>query len=155
MAKEILHKHLLIRAEIESAPDQSEHEELFLNESIRKLIHDINMKVVLEPRCIWVGEKGNEGYTGQAGLETSHIAYHIWNAPDVEIMQDKDSGLIQLDLYTCGCLNEEEIIKVVHWVDDSFGIKDLEMQVLDRAITFDLLHDITISKYDTDSNNIE
>lgn len=153
--KEIQHKHLLLRAETKDAPQHHDFEELDLNRSIAKLIEDIGMKVVLSPRCVWVGQEGNEGYTGQAGLETSHIAYHIWNKPDAEIMQCPDSSLFQLDVYTCGCLDEQEIIKVVQWIDDNWQIKDLELQVFDRAITFELLRDITISNYDTKSNNIQ
>ena len=154
MKKKIGHKHLLIRAEIESAPLESPEEEHFLNDTIRNLIHDIGMKVVLKPRCVYVGEEGNEGYTGQAGLETSHIAYHIWNHPDRYLVTNVESGLIQMDVYTCGCLDEEQIIKIVHWVDDSFGIRELDLALINREHTIEG-GSIRITGYDSDDKNIE
>lgn len=152
--KEILHKHVIIRAETAFAPEKSEFVEQALNRTIEQLIKDINMKVVLPARCVWVGQEGNEGYTGQAGLETSHIAYHIWNKPDRAIMNSKAACLFQLDLYTCGCLCDEEIAKIVGWVN-IWEIVDLEVKVFDRANTITEIKDIIISPYNELTNNIE
>ena len=130
----IQHRHLIIRAEIRYPLVHCGISDVYINHRLRQLIQDIGMKVVLAPRCVWVGEPGNEGYTGQAGLETSHITYHIWNNPDKKIMQNKDaSALLQMDVYTCGCLGkrQEKIIK--KWVDDVFGIVVYESLLLDRA----------------------
>lgn len=152
--KEILHKHVIIRAETEFAPLLSTYTEELLNSSIESLIKSIGMKVVLPARCVWVGQEGNEGYTGQAGLETSHIAYHIWNNPSRDIMNTDAPCLFQLDLYTCGCLGDEEIAKIVRWVD-KWVIKDLEVKVFDRANTITEIKDIIISPYNELTNNIE
>lgn len=131
--KQIQHKHLIIRAEIARAPRNSILAEVYLNTHLEELIHDIGMKVVLEPRCVWVGEEGNEGYTGQAGLETSHIAYHIWNNPDKKIMTNKEASLLQMDVYTCGCLGKKQERIIKKWVEDMFGIVKYESVLLDRA----------------------
>lgn len=139
----ILHKHLIVRAECLNSPPKSLQSELSLNSSIDNLIGDINMKVVLPARCIYVGEIGNEGYTGQAGLETSHIAYHIWDTPDTKLLNnDRSVSLIQFDLYTCGCLGVEEIIKVLNWVDQ-FNITYLELKLIDRATVIHNLAHLT------------
>ncbi|CAB4212574.1 S-adenosylmethionine decarboxylase family, prokaryotic [uncultured Caudovirales phage] len=139
----ILHKHLLIRAECLTSPKQSYEAERSLNSSIDNLIGDIHMKVVLPARCTYVGEKGNEGYTGQAGLETSHIAYHIWDAPDKNLLNNELSvALLQFDLYTCGCLGIDEIIKVLNWIDQ-FNITYLELKLIDRAISMQTIAHIT------------
>lgn len=153
--KEILHKHVIIRTETKYAPGKSQHNENYLNDTIEGLISLIGMKTVLPARCVWVGQEGNEGYTGQAGLETSHIAYHIWNNPTRDIMNnDNAHALIQLDLYTCGCLGNSEIIKVVEWLKE-WVIVDLEVKILDRANTISEIKDIVISQYDVFTNNIE
>ncbi len=147
--KRIQHKHLLIRAEIKNLPEpflysvfdingeinKIDETKKQLNINVRTLIEAIGMKVVLEPRCIWVSERGNEGYTGQAGLETSHIAYHIWNNPESKIMKNKGAGLIQMDVYTCGCLNKKQLKIIRKWVDDMFGIVEYDAILIDRSKT--------------------
>jgi len=141
----ILHKHLLIRAECLNSPARALESEESLNSSIDNLIGDINMKVVLPARCFYVGEKGNEGYTGQAGLETSHIAYHIWDKPEKHLLtKDGSVSLFQFDLYTCGCLGADEIIKVVKWINQ-FNINHLELKLIDRATSIvNIAHIVTV-----------
>jgi len=131
--KQIQHKHVIIRAEILSPPEESEESEKKLNDSVESLIKAIGMKTVLPARCVWVGEKGNEGYTGQAGLETSHIAYHIWNKPDKDIMNCHVAGLLQLDVYTCGCLGAVEIDIIENWIALLFDAVKIEIMLLDRS----------------------
>lgn len=131
--KEIKHLHLIVRAEIVKPPEHSPESEKMLNDEVRKLIEAIGMKVVLEPRAIWVGAEGNEGYTGQAGLETSHLTYHIWNKPDKNIMTFSDIvGLLQLDIYTCGCLGDEQLDIIRNWVIDIFAPLKYSYMLLNR-----------------------
>ncbi len=130
----IQHNHLIIRAETMYAPMQHKAIENFLNYTIEKLIRDIGMKVVLPARSVWVGSEGNEGYTGNAGLETSHFTYHIWNSPDKKLLNFKDSkSLMQVDLYTCGSLDGEQVDKVIDWVD-KWKIVYLYTMYLDRSV---------------------
>lgn len=151
----IQHKHVIIRAETASAPDKSLFNEELLNSTIEQLIVDIGMKVVLPARCVWVGQEGNEGYTGQAGLETSHIAYHIWNNPDENILLDAGNALFQLDLYTCGCLGSEQIVKIVEWVDSVWKVKVLDLVLIEREELIEVEKTVLICDYDTDDNNIQ
>jgi len=129
----IQHKHLIIRAEIDEPPEESHMASIFLNDSINHLIHMLGMKVVLPARSIFIKEKGNEGYTGQAGLETSHIAYHIWNKPNRKIMNTPSKGLIQFDLYTCGDLNDKQVRLCQDWVN-TFVWSYMDLHVFDRSI---------------------
>ncbi len=137
----IQHKHVIIRAETKFAPHQHIEIEKHLNFTIERLIKDIGMKVVLPARSIWVGTDGNEGYTGNAGLETSHFAYHIWNSPEKGIvMHPEAKALFQVDLYTCGCLGEAEIEKIIKWID-KWSIVAIETVLLDRANGIQDVHD--------------
>lgn len=134
--KKIKHLHLIIRAttykEInlpESAESMSK-----LNTSLAGLIEDIGMKAVMLPRAVYVGAEGNEGYTGNAGLETSHVAYHVW---------DKQN-LIQFDLYTCGSLDEDKIFTCLKWIEYIVGtLSNVVVLLLDRASRVEILYEGT------------
>ena len=128
----IQHKHIIMRAEIKNPPEKSILNSRILNKEINKLIKAIGMKVVLPARCAYVEAEGNEGYTGQAGLETSHIAYHIWNKPDKSIMT-VGGGLLQMDIYTCGCLGLKEYVILLDWIDEQFKLLYCEFKAFDRA----------------------
>ncbi len=129
----IQHKHVIIRAETKFAPHQHIEIEKHLNVTVERLIKQIGMKVVLPARAVWVGSDGNEGYTGQAGLETSHFTYHIWNKPEEGILQWSDArSLFQVDLYTCGCLDDEQIDMIIAWIN-KWSIVSLDTMYLDRS----------------------
>lgn len=146
MSQKINHKHVIIRAETKFAPEHNEYDKDFLNKSLSQLIEDIGMKVVLEPRAAWVGSENNEGWTGQAGLETSHVAYHIWNSPEPGLISEESNCLFQLDLYTCGCMSHEQIQKVVEWVD-FWSIVEIDIITIDRATGLNIDEDIMIRDY--------
>jgi S-adenosylmethionine/arginine decarboxylase-like enzyme len=131
----IEHNHLIIRAETTSYPSESKKNTLLLNSSLDKLIIDIGMKIVLPSRCAYVDKDRNEGYTGQAGLETSHITYHIWNSPERKVFNNKKGkSLVQLDVYTCGCLLDEHVVKVLDWIElHCSSIIHMHLDVLDRS----------------------
>lgn len=123
MGQVILHKHIIVRAVGNSYLSESPENERFINKTIEKLIRDINMKVILPARSHYVSALDNEGYTGNAGLETSHFAYHLW---------DK-RNLLQVDLYTCGCLGVSEMEKVLTWMEGLIGhLQQIDILVLDR-----------------------
>lgn len=143
----IQHKHLLLRAECKRFPGNTEQEQNQLNADIEDLISLIGMKTILPARCYYVGADGNEGWTGQAGLETSHIAYHIWNKPDPKIMSNEDASLIQLDVYTCGCLGEKQIKDIIRFIN-KFGIIKVEFEVIDRAKSFKREKRVEIPRFD-------
>lgn len=122
--KEIKHLHLMVRAEITKPIKTEDYARLWLTE----LVENIDMKIAAGPISKYVDMPGNEGITAAVSVETSHIAFHIW--------EKLDPMIIQFDLYTCGELNYLEVLG--HLID-SFGITSMEWQYLDRASGFELL----------------
>ena len=59
------------------------------------------MKILLGPYSVRCEKENNEGITSIAAIETSHIALHIWD--------NISPAVVQLDVYTCGELNENHI----------------------------------------------
>ena len=112
------HQHLIIRAEIESPPTESQLEEM--NFWFSDLIHSIGMKKLSGPHTVYSNVVGNRGFTGVCVIETSHIALHTW---------DEDSpSIIQLDVYSCADLD----IEVVFSKLNQFSPKTIEYTFIDR-----------------------
>ena len=86
----LVHKHLIIRAEVEEPPTLP----AFVVEWLRQTVEAIGMKVLSGPYSEYVEVEGNEGATGVVIIETSHLAIHVWDR--------QDPPLLQLDVYTCG-----------------------------------------------------
>jgi S-adenosylmethionine/arginine decarboxylase-like enzyme len=61
-------------------------------------------------------------------IETSHIALHIWDEPN--------PGEVQFDLYTCGELPIDKILKKL---EDELGLFDYHYMVLERETGFNIL----------------
>jgi S-adenosylmethionine/arginine decarboxylase-like enzyme len=117
----IYHKHLLVNAKI-SNPVKSEAQGI---EFLTNLVDKIDMKIIKGPFASYVNVEGNRGLTGIVMIETSHIAFHIWD----EIRP----GLIQFDLYTCGQL---ELDKVLSIFKETFDIVTLDYILFDRENGF-------------------
>jgi S-adenosylmethionine/arginine decarboxylase-like enzyme len=75
----LIHKHLIIRAEVNNPPKDVDK----LTEWLKDFIASINMKVMLGPYVAYCNNEGNRGITGVAVIETSHIAMHVWDEPNV------------------------------------------------------------------------
>ncbi len=67
------------------------------------------MKKCGGPISAYVDVVGNKGLTVAAIIETSHIAMHVWD--------EKDPGLLQLDVYTCGALDTQIIFDEIKQFD--------------------------------------
>lgn len=117
----IFHKHLLVNAKVKN-PMQSEQEAI---DFLTKLVQEIDMKIIKGPFASYVDKEGNRGLTAMVMIETSHIAFHIWD----EIYP----GLVQFDLYTCGKLDLEKVIKIFK---ETFTIESLEFILFDRENGF-------------------
>lgn len=124
MNPDILHKHLIIRSEVKNPFTNVEKVDLWLNELTKKL----NMKVLLGPFSVYCDRKGNEGVTGFIIIETSHIALHIWDRCN--------PAIVQLDVYTCGQLNEKVVFD--HLLEMN-PIK-IEWKYIDRMTELKLLN---------------
>lgn len=113
-SKRIEHHHLLLRLELEHCPSKDDKERI--EKMITQIISDIHMKPLAKPHVYYVETpKMNEGMTGIAPIETSHIAFHFWTRPDKQILHTPNSNcLLQFDLYTCGSLSQRNVASVLH-----------------------------------------
>lgn len=117
----IYHKHLLVNAKVRT-PMREESEAIAF---LTKLVDKIDMKIIKGPFASYVDKDGNKGLTAIVMIETSHIAFHIWD--------ETDPGLLQFDLYTCGSLDLDTVFEVMR---ESFDIEKLEYNLFDREDGF-------------------
>jgi S-adenosylmethionine/arginine decarboxylase-like enzyme len=117
----LFHKHLLINAKVKN-PMASEQEAI---DFLITLVDKIDMKIIKGPFASYVDKPGNRGLTAIVMIETSHIAFHIWD--------ETDPGLIQFDLYTCGELDLKETLLTF---GDFFEVDTLDYQLFDRENGF-------------------
>ena len=124
-----IHKHLLIRAEVNQPPRESEQQ--YIRDWMICMVDDIGMKLLHGPIVKYVKVKGNEGMTAIAMIETSHIAMHVW--------EKQDPPIIQLDVYTCGPFVPEIVLKALqgfdpiklHWkyLDRQYNIRTMDIGI--------------------------
>lgn len=117
----IQHKHILVNAKVNNPMNTTESGFAFLTD----LVQRIDMKIIQGPYASYVNATGNRGLTAFVMIETSHIAFHIWDEPN--------PGMLQFDLYTCGNLNKGTVIEALM---DYFDIVSLEYQLFDRENGF-------------------
>jgi S-adenosylmethionine/arginine decarboxylase-like enzyme len=117
----LFHKHLLVNAKVEK-PISSEEEAISF---LEKLVNRINMKIIKGPFASYVDKPGNRGLTAIVMIETSHIAFHIWD--------EEDPSLLQFDLYTCGKLDLAEVLLAF---GETFNVINLDYQLFDRENGF-------------------
>lgn len=117
----LVHKHLLVRAEVK-APIVNKNKAI---KFLRTLIKSINMKAMYGPTASYCKMKGNRGVTAFAIIETSHIAMHIWD--------EVDPALVQLDVYSCADMDPNKVIKIIKQELDTVKI---EYKFLDREHDF-------------------
>jgi S-adenosylmethionine/arginine decarboxylase-like enzyme len=105
---------MLLRLELQICPKKADKEKV--SAMIERIISDINMKSLASPHVYYVEyPRFNEGLTGIAPIETSHIAFHFWTRPDPKILHTRNSKcLLEFDIYTCGSLSQRNIGKVLH-----------------------------------------
>lgn len=115
--KKPFHKHLMIRARISEPPKDTDAVISWL----RDFVSSLNMKILQGPFSSYVDQPGNKGITAVVMIETSHIAFHVWD--------EDDPALLQFDLYTCGSLNVE---KALDDIDRFFNFYSYEFIVYDR-----------------------
>lgn len=120
----------MVRAEITKPIKTEDYAKLWLEE----LVQLIDMKIAAGPISKYVDMPGNEGVTAAVSVETSHIAFHIW--------EKLDPMIIQFDLYTCGDLDYKMVLAHL-W--ETFGIMSMEWVYLDRANGFDVIDSSALS----------
>lgn len=112
----VVHKHLIIRAEVTRPVTVEE----IAIDWMSRLINKIGMKIMMGPFAKYLDVEGNRGLTAVAIIETSHIALHVWD-------EDKPA-LLQLDVYTCGPLDPYDVVEALR----EFHPVKIEMKYLDR-----------------------
>ena len=112
----LVHKHLIIRAEVNKAP----RSEVWIEKFLKDLVENLGMKVCAGPISKYVDMPGNRGLTAVVIIETSHIAIHCWDEPN--------PNLIQFDVYSCGEFDPHTVLKELQEFDP---IK-VEYKFLDR-----------------------
>lgn len=112
----LVHKHLIIRAEVDQAPSS----ESWVTDWLKHIVKRLDMKVCAGPIAKYVDMPGNKGLTAVVIIETSHIAIHCWDEPS--------PNLIQFDVYSCGEFDPEVILAEV----EQFGLRKIEYKFLDR-----------------------
>lgn len=112
----VVHKHLIIRAEVENPLKEEQAAMDWMN----KLVNKIGMKVMMGPFAKYLDIEGNRGLTAVAIIETSHIALHVWD--------EGHPALLQLDVYTCGPLDPYDVVEALR----EFHPVKIEMKYLDR-----------------------
>ena len=125
--KPLVHKHLIVRAEVRLPPK----DETRAKEFLRELIEGINMKILFGPEARYVDIVGNRGLTCFAIIETSHVVMHTWD--------ECDPAMIQLDVYTCGELNTDVVFDFLK----QFNPIKIDYKYLDRETD---LHEIPVNE---------
>ena len=122
----LVHKHLIVRAEVKNPPK----DETRAKEFLRELIEGINMKILFGPEARYVDVVGNRGLTCFAIIETSHVVMHTWD--------ECNPAMIQLDVYTCGELNTNVVFDFLQ----QFDVIKMDYKFLDRETD---LHEIPVT----------
>ena len=113
----MVHKHLIVRAEVNKPPLLVSYLETWLKD----FIESIKMKVFMGPYVKYCSMPGNRGITAVAIIETSHIAMHVWD--------EVSPALMQFDIYSCSEFDPEKICKKIK---KDFDIVKIEYKFLDR-----------------------
>jgi S-adenosylmethionine/arginine decarboxylase-like enzyme len=123
------HKHILINARVNNSLESTEDAVSFLKD----LVERVGMKILMGPHATYVDAPGNRGVTAIVGIETSHIAFHVWD--------EVTPARLQFDLYTCGSLDKEVVIEAVK---ERFEVVSADYRIYDREQGFVLLEEGTL-----------
>jgi S-adenosylmethionine/arginine decarboxylase-like enzyme len=110
-----VHHHSLILARCRKDPgDEGFSDELkaFMND----FIVSIGMHVLIEPRI----QLGRFGFTGIAGIVTSHVAFHYFES----------NRTLQFDIYSCRSYNLDLVLRQI---DSFWQIRTADVVFLDRS----------------------
>ena len=119
-----LHNHLLLNAKVNQPPMDTEATIAWLTD----LVDAIGMKIVQGPFASYVAAEGNRGMTASVMIETSHIAFHVWD--------EESPALLQFDLYTCSTLPVPAVIKMI---DEFMEFDTYRYIVYERADEFNIV----------------
>jgi S-adenosylmethionine/arginine decarboxylase-like enzyme len=118
--KPLVHKHVIIRAEVLNPPS----DENLVSQQVKTLIDRIGMRLLMGPYAKYVSMPGNRGLTVASIIETSHIVMHTWD--------ECDPAMVQLDVYTCG---EFDPRTVFTWIEENYNPVRIDHKYIDREYT--------------------
>ena len=121
MKPHLQHKHLLVRAQVNTPPQK----EFDLESELRSLVRHIDMKILSGPHTAWCPVEGNMGWSGTVIIETSSITFHSWT--------ESHYPVIQLDVYSC---KDFEIKTIMMWLQQ-FDPERVDYKFLDREYCFE------------------
>lgn len=121
----IEHKHLIVRAEVKNPPIKEKLD--VLAAWLESLIEGLEMKILSGPHVAYSELEGNRGATGVCIIETSHVVIHVWD--------ETDPALVQLDIYTCGRIDHDVIMRHFR----KFAPVKIETILLDRESKLDIM----------------
>ncbi len=120
------HKHILINARVNNPLNTFDEAIEFLT----ALVEKVGMKILMGPYASYVNVPGNQGVTAIVGIETSHIAFHVWD--------EESPAKLQFDLYTCGALDKDVVLQAVN---RKFDVVSGDYRIYDRETGFVLLEE--------------
>ena len=123
MSKILEHKHLIVRAEVNNPPKDTE----MMKQWMTDMVSALNMKELAPPRAVYSDMVGNRGLTCDVLLNTSNAVVHTWD--------EVDPGLFMLDVYTCGALEPDVIFGLL----EVFDPVKIEYKYLDREHGLELI----------------
>ena len=113
-----VNKHVLITGYLDKAPGPDFVP--YLHDWFRRLVEAVDMKVLIDPICVWCEDEGNEGVTGMVGITTSHSSIHFW---------DGEPAFYKFDLYSCKFFS----LNAVAGMLKEFGTTRFTYTVVDRT----------------------
>ena len=113
---QLVHKHVIIRAEVLNPPTDETH----TSNDVKALIEAIGLKILMGPYAKYCTMKGNRGLTVATIIETSHVIIHTWD--------ETDPAMIQLDVYTCGVFDPNIVFD---WLQ-KYNPTKIDFKYLDR-----------------------
>jgi len=135
----LVHKHVIIRAEVLNPPT----DENLVSNSVKTLIEQIGMKILMGPYAKYCDMVGNRGLTVATIIETSHIVMHTWD--------ECNPAIVQLDVYTCGpfdprtvfdWLAQYGVLKIDYkYIDREYNLTELEIPTSERKYSTEQLLD--------------
>ena len=129
-----MHKHLMLTALVDEAPQNPEVIVNFLN----KLVKLVDMEIFMPAQAKYCDDPHNSGVTGVVVITTSHASIHIWD----NVAGNPYPGMLQMDLYSCKDYNAEDVLK---FVEDYFGANIVSFQVIDRGLPSEAKVNVAVS----------
>lgn len=113
-----VNKHVLVTGYLAEAPGPDYVN--FLADWFNRLVEAVDMKVLINPICVWCDDEGNEGVTGMVGITTSHSSIHFWSG---------NPSYYKFDLYSCKDFSLDTVAEMLK----EFGTTKFTYTIVDRT----------------------